>query len=647
MRSRFDGRRPEVSSQRYDEIVYKDSFDKPFRISSKPYPVPLEPEQVDEDDHIRDDHECREYYANTRRDRTVRMRRALEDERDESFYTTTQSTSSPSYQSSKRHSAPRRQKIVDFPNRDWSYVEYTTSPKTNEYCGGYDYHDDVDSIDSLEAQRRRQDRTARARKDSQTRCPLVSSLRKEPRYGNPRSHPSILSLSSRVSFARRPQNEESHSYVDRRRFSMDGYAHSMDRHDKSTRRRVGISDHNTTTNKSDSNRLGSRLDPYRAPNYKNRMTNHHQPPRHSHLFDVYLDDSSTSCEDLEWGERCHSSSCSEEDFGNGIRFVRGMPIFSENPQLLNAKSVPELPPGYLRRKDGVVISVPSSSQGRYDKYGECGRDEDENSAEEKAQLVVEELRNMGYRIDDQNGILGSNSDSGVFSEFGGPPSRALHDCAVNSSVSSGGQSPPCVPVGKVDKTNVDSNEASIGLQDSLKSRASSPSSHARRWKNGNTAGTQPKASLVRLQPDFCTWNASKNGASSGASTNMADGSTITSIPTSLDGKQAEIFFELDDPSWQDSPVHVGRPQSTRNEDHVPTEIITSIPNRIPMAVSEVSHCQSVGIRSRVEQSVVHAFREEMQVYPINPLNNLCDRLILTCHIAAFPILKRKDDQIRL
>ena len=128
---------------------------------------------------------------------------------------------------------------------------------------------------------------------------------------------------------------------------------------------------------------------------------------------------------------------------------------------------------------------------------------------------------------------------------------------------------------------------------------------------------------------------------------MADGSTITSIPTSLDGKQAEIFFELDDPSWQDSPVHVGRPQSTRHEDHVPTEIITSIPNRIPMAVSEVSHCQTVGIRPRVEQSVVHAFREEMQVYPINPLNNLCDRLILTCHIAAFPILKRKDDQIRL
>ena len=625
MRSRYDDLRPGVSSKRRDEIIFKDSFDLPLQRATKPYP------EVDEDNSS-DAHERRTHSTNTRKHSCVRRLHTLVDERNEALYTATPSTSSTPYHSSAWLS-PRRRKIVDFPNRDWSYVEYEKSRKKNEYCGGYDYHDDVDSIDTLEADWRRHDRTARARKDRHSRCP-VSSLRKEPRYGNHRTRHSMAS-SSRVSFTLRPQNGESHCEVERQRSSMDGNSFLIDRHKKPGSRRVEITDH------CDWNRNSNRFDSYRPPNYKKRTTYHHQPPRNSRRFDIYVDDSTSLSGYLTWRQSCStSSSCSEEPHGNEMCFAKGMSRFWENPQLLNAKTVPELPAGFLRRNDGVVISVASSSQSRYDKYAEGHRrDEDENSAEAKAQLVVQDLRKMGYRIDDQNGILGSNSDSGIFSEFIGPP---------NAPLSNGCQGPTCVRASKDDSASIDSKVSLTGHGEnvfiaahSFNSTASLQSSNIRENISRNIAARkQPKIARGQQSPELWKRNESKNGAISGASTVMADGSTITSMPTSVDGQQAEVFFQSDDQSWQDDPVYVRRPQSTRHEDHIPAEIVTNITDRVPMVTSDLSGYHLVGLQPKVERSVVDAFREEIHGYPLNPLNNLCDRLILTCHIAAFPVLKR-------
>lgn len=90
-----------------------------------------------------------------------------------------------------------------------------------------------------------------------------------------------------------------------------------------------------------------------------------------------------------------------------------------NPQLLHARSIPELPPGYLQRHDGVVISLGSSiASSTKSREQERYADVDEQ-AEAAAQNVVDDLRALGYKVDDNNGILGSNSDSGIFSKFGG------------------------------------------------------------------------------------------------------------------------------------------------------------------------------------------------------------------------------------
>jgi hypothetical protein len=417
-----------------------------------------------------------------------------------------------------------------------------------------------------------------------------------------------------------------------------------------------------------------------------RMRNNQTPlPRSSTRFDRSVDDDRDDRNEFQLAKRSSSLS-------SGV---------SENPQLLHAKVVPGLPPGYLQRNDGVLISVGSStdpsSRNSYDKYRQGKRGDDDNSAEEAAQEVLKDLRKMGYHIDDQNGILESNSDSGTFSEFecsasrsesgepagilseiGGPPSRsereeplsrADHDIALvvpDAPLRYGIRVPP-----RIRSANVDSMlvfpittstrhcakvDISSAISKSLVSKEYQMSSNTSKGQSLKSAAEiQTAAPPIRLDREV----GQINGTSSDDSTLIADGSTITSVSTSLDNMHAEIIFELEDNSLLEN--HAGRmnnptkaiilleatpierAERTRDGDHVP-DYVTKIGDGIPPAISDMSNYHSFGL-STVEPSAIHALRQESHTFPLT-VNDLCDRLLLTCEIAAFTALKGLHPELR-
>ncbi len=233
---------------------------------------------------------------------------------------------------------------VDPPtNEDWCDIRTDARGVENSYRGGYDFRDDIESINSWEEERRRRYRMAEARKqrlisNSRDPSPPVSTVRK------------IIQEESRELPANSNPRRDVVGYASRR-----------------------IDNRNSTT---------------------------------------------------QGGSTVTSTIATNED---DLSLNRSISTFSHdsgiNPQLLHAKAVPELPPGYLQRNDGVVISLGSSiisgnkGSERYSNIDE--------QAEIAAQNVVEDLRALGYKVDERNGILGSNSDSGQFSKFRGPPSWTL------------------------------------------------------------------------------------------------------------------------------------------------------------------------------------------------------------------------------
>lgn len=246
-------------------------------------------------------------------------------------------------------------------NDDWCDVRLDTRRVDNSYRGGYDFRDDVESIDSWEEEQRRRRRMAQARKECilskrRDQSPPVSTLRKISRH-----EPPEYSATSAGSYPERP---------------LTGLLES-----------------------------GSR-----------RLDN---------FFSTRQDGSTvTSTIATNESDLCLKQSMST--FSNNSR---------SNPQLLHAKPLPELPPGYLQRNDGVVISLGSSIVSG-SKVSERYADVDEQ-AEVAAQHIVEDLRALGYKIDDTNGILGSNSDSGQFSKYGGPSSwmKSRETTSVSSQLS--------------------------------------------------------------------------------------------------------------------------------------------------------------------------------------------------------------------
>jgi hypothetical protein len=79
---------------------------------------------------------------------------------------------------------------------------------------------------------------------------------------------------------------------------------------------------------------------------------------------------------------------------------------SVGPEYLHAKPSSDLPDGYLRRRDGVIISMSGSTT-----ESKQTRERYADPPEFAAQEVVDVLKSKGYKMDEHNGILGSTSAS--------------------------------------------------------------------------------------------------------------------------------------------------------------------------------------------------------------------------------------------
>jgi hypothetical protein len=87
----------------------------------------------------------------------------------------------------------------------------------------------------------------------------------------------------------------------------------------------------------------------------------------------------------------------------------GSTYYEGGPQYDDARATPDLPSGYLRRKDGVILSMGSSMEGR--PAGSVEPSERYVNPENAAQSLVENLESRGYKFDEKAGIIGSASVS--------------------------------------------------------------------------------------------------------------------------------------------------------------------------------------------------------------------------------------------
>jgi len=695
---RFDGDRQQQSSKQQDGYhLYRDSFDRSVRQIPKPRSVPCGIANTGNEDtqdyYSRQDGYTSSGYPRSTRNNPRASRKSESDNyRDEDYYTTKRTP----VRRRSRHHSPRRRNIVNFLNQDWDYVQKKPKDEIlkkkkeeedddDEYRGGYDFHDDVDSINSLEAKKRRQDRTERVRMDRRPKQPISSLLRKTPRYSDRDWEPSVTLHSSR-----RRHHRESNRFFSGSRYRAPrttGLYHfdeegSQAQHRRRLEQLQKMYDQNYDTNRRNSKR---------SRNFK-------LLPGSSETDSISYDESSVFSEDYDdESMESDSGSCSsEENMSTGRHCVDWVEPLSRNPQLLHATTVPELPLGYLRRKDGVVISIASSSQSMSDRYVKGGKrrgrgrrgnnnNDDDDSAKQAAEAVVEDLRNLGFYIHDQNGILGSNSDSGTFSEFRGPLvalSRTEPTISEDPLTSHVIPNPTFLRATTVEGILVNPNtllpsQHRVKAVPVTKSQGTKLSQQQQRRQgpiDNYSKGTRTMISPV-VRPERSKRQIQDPQQQilpfDDSSTIMADGSTITSVPTSQDGKQeTEIVF--DKKEWKENnPIsarfHRGQPlflaaSRNRNDETVRnkyelSKVVTKIPHDgIATIVSDLSssfHPSELSPTTPEEQQqqrrptdrtvvlperpVVHAFRRgETHLVPVD---NLCDRLILTCHIAAFPPLK--------
>lgn len=635
MRFKAKTRYPPSSIQKQKQIVYKDSFDQPLRIRPPKRVPPFQ--SIDEEDQSWDDEYGRSDWDEKLDDNHLREERVYLDYRDEGFYRRSRSESSGKNNRMHRNQRLARQGTTLNWGRDHSHENrrQRTRAEQPNYKAGFDYHDVVDSVDTWEAERRHRDRRAghiHTVEERPTKS-TASNLRQLPYYDDNHGQYSINSRPASKPF----------SYS--RKSCQVGYNLQSDE----IRRR----------------KHHHREDPFeyrrgRSEERPGRYNEYYEESREDYNIKEQPRREPTSRQWRPSRDSSHNNSLSKESDNYehpAMHLAQTMSTFTDdmggNSQRLDAEKVT----AFFRRKDGVVISIGStinsgkdSFNNTYDRNDPPRRDW--NSPEQAAQEALQYLRHFGHQLDEENGILGNTSDTGSSSHHAEHHASLTKDDPPSHPLS---LTQPVIPSAKFDsqiaaesRTSSSIHRAKVRPASKLQRKSLlsfAPDPRASRLSDSRQSKVdQPR----KPDPHGGTTNNSLPTKKSDASTLLADGSTITSMTTVE--KQAKIIFVEDDEN-DDNVKYEGQPPEeiekvpfeqveTSQDGHLVPEIVQKTTGELTAAMSELS---IYGIDSSL-QPRMHQPQPQYQPQHYGTLStnntSLCDRLLMTCRIAAFPTLQK-------